>query len=218
MGTTRSTRGWPYRREHRLSSSYHATLLHARTCCFAWGARQVVTGPLIAARYLSRPPPRSTCRRLPVQHARRRGVQGTGAQERLHFLYVGHAYHFVDLERGVRRNGQRIASDLHEHTATIRTMAPQAQLSETCLEPIAKANVWCPQCKRPSRSSRGMCGSRCVNWTLAPPVSYAMHAHLIPRMTSIGWPRPGRCPRATAAALAERLRTPLFAPGGPWAR
>jgi hypothetical protein len=52
---------------------------------------------------------------------------------------MGHADHCVALERGVRRNGQRIASDSQEHIATIRPMAQQAQLSETSLERIAQA-------------------------------------------------------------------------------
>ena len=80
MGKTRSNRSYLYRRYRRRSSSYHATLLHARTCCFACGSREVDTGSLIAARLSSRTPHRSTCRRLPVQHSRRRGVQGTVAK------------------------------------------------------------------------------------------------------------------------------------------
>ena len=31
---------------------------------------------------------------------------------------IGHAYHFVDLERGVRRNGQLIAGDIQQHMDT----------------------------------------------------------------------------------------------------
>ena len=50
---------------------------------------------------------------------------------------------------------------------------------------------------------------------LAPPVSYAMHAHLIP---SFYLERVASTRTVTAGeplrALAERLRTPLFAPGG----
>jgi hypothetical protein len=34
---------------------------------------------------------------------------------------ISHDYHFVDLERGVRRNGQLIAADIHEHIEHIRT-------------------------------------------------------------------------------------------------
>src|SRR5262247_1267981 len=33
---------------------------------------------------------------------------------------IGHAYHFVDLERGVRRNGKLIAGDIRCHIETIR--------------------------------------------------------------------------------------------------
>src|SRR4029450_8816942 len=39
MGKTRSNRGYRYRRYHRRSSSYHVTLLYARTCCCACGSR-----------------------------------------------------------------------------------------------------------------------------------------------------------------------------------
>jgi hypothetical protein len=47
---------------------------------------------------------------------------------------IGHAYHFVDWERGVRRNGKLIAGDIHEHIDTIRTIAQQEHRSETCLD------------------------------------------------------------------------------------
>ena len=50
---------------------------------------------------------------------------------------IGHAYHFVDLERGVRRNGKLIAGDIQQHIDTIRTIAQQEGLSQTCLERIA---------------------------------------------------------------------------------
>ena len=52
---------------------------------------------------------------------------------------ISHAYHFVDLERGGRRNGKLIAGDIQRHIDTLRTMAQQEHLSETCLERIAKA-------------------------------------------------------------------------------
>src|SRR6266853_5295264 len=32
---------------------------------------------------------------------------------------IGHAYHLVDLERGVRRNGERIAADIHKQIDTV---------------------------------------------------------------------------------------------------
>ena len=138
---------------------------------------------------------------------------------RLHYLYVGHAYHFVDLERGVRRNGKLIASDLQEHIATIRTMAPQAQLSETCLERIAKAERVVPTMQATIAFVSGYVRQQVRQLDVAQPVSYAMHAHLIPaydldRVASTR-PVPQGEPLRT---LAERLRTPLFASGGPWAR
>src|SRR5216683_7506834 len=52
---------------------------------------------------------------------------------------IGHAYHFVDVERGVRRNGQLIAADIQEQIDTVRTVAQHAGLSQTCLERIEKA-------------------------------------------------------------------------------
>ena len=52
---------------------------------------------------------------------------------------IGPAYHFVALERGVRRNGTRIAGDIQRHLDTIRTMAQQEHLSETCMERIEQA-------------------------------------------------------------------------------
>jgi hypothetical protein len=42
---------------------------------------------------------------------------------------IGHTYHFVDLECGVRRNGKLIAGDIQRHIDTIRTVAQQAQRS-----------------------------------------------------------------------------------------
>jgi hypothetical protein len=58
---------------------------------------------------------------------------------------IGHAYHCVDLERGVRRNGKRIAGDIQHHIDTIRTIAQQAGRSETCLKRIAQAERMVPK-------------------------------------------------------------------------
>lgn len=58
---------------------------------------------------------------------------------------IGHAYHCADLERGVRRNGQRIAGDLQQHLDTIRTIAQHEGLSESCMERIAQAERVVPQ-------------------------------------------------------------------------
>ncbi|HSX80113.1 MAG TPA: hypothetical protein VLQ80_16270 [Candidatus Saccharimonadia bacterium] len=46
---------------------------------------------------------------------------------------IGHDYHFVDLERVVRRHGQLIAADIQEHIAQMYTMAQQEGLSQSCV-------------------------------------------------------------------------------------
>jgi hypothetical protein len=58
---------------------------------------------------------------------------------------IGHAYHFVDLERGVRRHGKLIAGDIQAQIDTIRTLAQQAGLSQACFERIEKAERVVPQ-------------------------------------------------------------------------
>ena len=74
--------------------------------------------------------PRLTEQRAPVTHSIRA---------------IGHAYHFVDLERGVRRNGKLIAGDIQQHIDTIRTIAQQEPLSETCMERLEKAERVVPK-------------------------------------------------------------------------
>ena len=93
---------------------------------------------------------------------------------------IGHAYHFVDLERGVRRNGKLIASDIHHHIDTIRTIAQQVHLSETCLERIAKAERVVPKMQATIEFVSGYVRQHVSQLALPQPVSYAMHAHLIP--------------------------------------
>jgi hypothetical protein len=45
---------------------------------------------------------------------------------------IGHDDHCVDLERGVRRNSQRIAADIQEHIEQMRTVAQQEGRSPSC--------------------------------------------------------------------------------------
>jgi len=128
---------------------------------------------------------------------------------------IGHAYHFVDLERGVRRHGKLIAGDIHTHIDTIRTMAHQAHLSETCLERIAKAERVVPKMQATIEFVSGYVRQQVQQLGLAPPASYAMHAQLIPsyyleRVASTRTVPQG----GPLRALAERLRTPLFESGG----
>ena len=58
---------------------------------------------------------------------------------------MGHAYHFVDLERGVRRNGRLIASDIQGHIEQIRSIAQHEGLSQSGLERIEKAERVVPK-------------------------------------------------------------------------
>src|SRR5215475_1752931 len=128
---------------------------------------------------------------------------------------IGHAYHFVDLQRGVRRNGKLIAADIQAQIDTVRTVAQHEGLSQTCLDRIEKAERVLPQMQATIESVSGYVRQQVRHLDLTQTVSYAMHAHLIPsfylervaqtRTVSGGEP---------LRKLAERLRTPLFAPGG----
>ena len=128
---------------------------------------------------------------------------------------IGHDYHFVNLERGVRRNGQLIAADMQEHIEQIRTVAQQAGLSQSCLERIDKAERVVPKMQGTIEFVSRYVTEQVAQLELTPPTSFVMHAKLIPsyyldrvaetRSVSDGAP---------LRDLAERLRTPLFAPGG----
>jgi uncharacterized protein DUF6399 len=128
---------------------------------------------------------------------------------------IGHDYHFVDLERGVRRNGQLIASDIYEHIAQIRTIAQHEGLSQSCLARIDTAERVVPKMQATIAFVSGYVRQQVAQLNVTPPVSFAMHAKLIPayyldrvaqtRSVSDGEP---------LRELAERLRAPLFAPGG----
>src|SRR3989441_1370584 len=93
---------------------------------------------------------------------------------------IGHAYHFVDLERGVRRNGKLIAADIHKQIDTVRTVAQHAGLSQTCLERIEKAERVLPKMQATIAFVSGYVRQQVSRLHLTPPVSYALHAHLLP--------------------------------------
>jgi hypothetical protein len=128
---------------------------------------------------------------------------------------IGQAYHFVDLERGVRRNGQLIASDIRTQIETIRTVAQHEQLSQSSLARIAKAERVIPKMQATIEFVSGYVGQQVNQLDLTPSASFAMHAKLIPsyyldrvaqtRTVSKGEP---------LRELAIRLRKPLFEPGG----
>jgi hypothetical protein len=58
---------------------------------------------------------------------------------------IGHDDHVVNLERGVRRNGQRSAAAIQEHLTPARAMAQHAGLSQHCFARIAKAERVVPK-------------------------------------------------------------------------
>ena len=128
---------------------------------------------------------------------------------------IGHDYHFVDLERGVRRNGQLIALDIQGHIEQIRTVAHQEGLSPSCLERIDKAERVVPKMQGTIEFVSGYVAQQVAQLDVTPPVSFALHAKLIPsyyldRVAGTRSVRDGEPLRE----LAERLRAPLFAPGG----
>jgi len=137
------------------------------------------------------------------------------AQVKASIRGIGHDYHFVDLERGVRRNGQLIASDIQGHIEQIRTIAQHEGLSQSGLERIEKAERVVPKMQATIEFVSRYVSQQVAQLDLTPPVSFAMHAKLIPsyyldrvaqtRSVSDGEP---------LRELAERLRAPLFEPGG----
>jgi Family of unknown function (DUF6399) len=128
---------------------------------------------------------------------------------------IGHAYHFVDFERGVRRNGKLIASDIQVQIDTLRTIAQHEGLRETCLARIEKAERVVPKMQATIEFVSSYVHKQVRQLDLSPPVSYVLHAHLIPsfyldRVAQSRTVHAGEPLRE----LAQRLRTPLFAPGG----
>ena len=146
------------------------------------------------------------------EHAR---LAAQRAQVQASLRGIGHDDHFVDLERGVRRNGRLIASDIQEHIEQIRTVAQHEGLSQSCLARIEKAERVVPKMQATIAFVSRYVGQQVTQLDLTPPVSFAMHAKLIPsyyldrvaqrRNVSDGAP---------LRELAERLRTPLFELGG----
>jgi Family of unknown function (DUF6399) len=128
---------------------------------------------------------------------------------------IGQAYHFVDVERGVRRNGQLIAADIQAQIDRVRTVAQHEGLRQSCLDRIEKAERVVPKMKATIEFVSGYVRQQVSQLDLTPPVSYAMHAHLIP---SFYLERVARTRTVSAGEpcreLAERLRTALFEPGG----
>src|SRR5919108_6687057 len=146
------------------------------------------------------------------EHAR---LAAQRAQAKASIRGMGHDYHCVDLERGVRRNGQLIAADIHEPIEQVRAVAQHEGLSQSCVERIEKAERVVPKMQATIEFVSGYVRHQVDQLDLTPPASFAMHTKLIPsyslervahtRTVSEGQP---------LRELAERLRTPWFEPGG----
>ena len=141
------------------------------------------------------------------------------AQQREHVTKsirgIGHDYHFVDLERGVRRNGQLIGADIQAPIDQVRTIAQHEGLSPSCLERIEKAERVVPKMQATIEFVSRYVGQQVDQLDLTPPASFAMHAKLIPALylDRVAQPQTVR-DGEPLRKLAERLRAPLFEPGG----
>src|SRR4029077_15629242 len=93
---------------------------------------------------------------------------------------IGHADHCVDLERGVRRNGQRIAADIQGHIEQVRAMAQHEGLSQSCVERIEKAERVVPNMHATIEFVSGYVGQQIQHLDLTQPASFAMPAKRIP--------------------------------------
>jgi hypothetical protein len=128
---------------------------------------------------------------------------------------IGQAYHFVDLDRGGRRHGKRIAGALQAQTDTIRAIAQQKTSVKYVWRRIEKAERVIPKMQATIECVSGSVRQQASQLALPQPASYAMHAHLMP---SYSLERVASTRTVTAGAplhaLAERLRPPLFASDG----
>jgi hypothetical protein len=66
-------------------------------------------------------------------------ISAQRAQVAQRLRHLGQAYHLVDVERGVRRNGRLMAADSQGQMDTRRSVAQPEGLSQTCLERIDTA-------------------------------------------------------------------------------
>ena len=98
---------------------------------------------------------------------------------------------------------------LQRHIDTIRTIAQQEHLSATCLERLGKAERVVPKMQATIEFVSGYVRQQVKQLELAPPQSFAMHAHLIPSyyLDRVASTRAVR-EAIPLRELAERLRTP----------
>jgi hypothetical protein len=95
---------------------------------------------------------------------------------------IGHDYHVVDLERGVRRNGRLVASDIQEPIEQVRAIAQHEGLSQTGLERMEKAERVVPNMQATIEFVSRYVGQQVDQLDLTPPAAFAVHAKLIPSL------------------------------------
>jgi Family of unknown function (DUF6399) len=115
----------------------------------------------------------------------------------------------------LRASAQLIASDIRAYIAMIRTIAQHEHLSQSSLDRIDKAERVVPKMRATIEFVSGYVRQQVNRWDLTQPISFAMHAKLIP---SYYLDRVAQTRTVEGAEplrqLARRLRTPLFEPGG----
>jgi hypothetical protein len=128
---------------------------------------------------------------------------------------IGHDYHCVELERGVRRNGPLIYADMQDPIKQLRTVAHQEERSQRCLERIDQAERVVPKMRGTIAFVSRYIAQQVTHLNLTPPVSFAMHAKLMP-LYSLGRVAEPRTASGgePLRARAERRRAPLVKPGG----
>ena len=105
--------------------------------------------------------------------------------------------------------------DQSPHIEQIRIVARQEELSQSCVDRIDKAERVVPKMQGTIEFVSGYVNQQVAQLDLTPPVSFAMHAKLIPsyyldRVAQTRTVEGGEPLRE----LAERLRAPLVEPGG----
>ena len=87
------------------------------------------------------------------------------AQVKARIRGIGHDDHVVDLERGVRRNGQRIPLISNSTSSRFAPLPSTKGSASAAWNASRKPSAWCRKGKRPSRSSRVMSVSRSLSST-----------------------------------------------------
>ena len=115
------------------------------------------------------------------------------------------------LERGGRRNG-RLVAQYREQMDTVRSETQHEGLRQTCLE---RTQSRAGRAKNAGHH-RVVSGDvhKQVRQLAEPPVSYALHAQLIPLLSRAGGPESRGHAGEPLRELNARLRAPLFEPGG----